>query len=255
MTRSHAQQLKRLQTILAATTYRFTPEDAIGFPNPLPAARKIGLGRRALTGKLTAAQKAEGDGDFESSLERDFYLLLEFDDQVKSWHPQPFAVSGHAESDGKKITYYPDVLVERWAAPDATNVTLTEVKYRAEVRANWAKLKPKLRMCREFARERGWVFSLVTERHIRVPRLYNAKFLLPYGEREIDFTHQHRVLEAVRSLGDTTPNDVMDALCSNRWDRAELLPALWFLMARRHVACDLDQRIQMNSKIWSHGRS
>jgi len=55
----------------------------------LPEARKIGYGRRALTGLLTGARKTPGLGAFESALERDLFILLEFDPRVIAWYPQP----------------------------------------------------------------------------------------------------------------------------------------------------------------------
>ena len=46
---------------------------------------------------------------YESVLERDFYMLLEFDKDVLSYHEQPFRI--YYELLGKQTRYTPDALV------------------------------------------------------------------------------------------------------------------------------------------------
>lgn len=84
----NAPKLVRRSTIVTGISYTFPTDDAFDFPQVLPEARKIGLGRRSLTGFLTSGQKVKGLGPFESSLERDYYVLLEFDRRVLAWHPE-----------------------------------------------------------------------------------------------------------------------------------------------------------------------
>ena len=156
MTPETAHQLKRLQTLLAATSYSFPAEDAKGFPNLLPAARKIGLGRRSLTGMMTSGAKVEGPGPFESALERDYFVLLEFDQQVSVWHPQPAEVTGPAAGRSGNQKYYPDVLVERIETVNGEptqRAELCEIKYREEIFRKWVTLKPKFKACRRYARQ------------------------------------------------------------------------------------------------------
>lgn len=61
-----------------------------------------------------------------------------------------------------------------------TRHVLYEVKYREELRRDWAKLRPRFRAAHRFARGHGWKFRLITDYEIRTPLLWNAKFLLPY---------------------------------------------------------------------------
>ncbi|HEU0153149.1 MAG TPA: TnsA endonuclease N-terminal domain-containing protein [Arenimonas sp.] len=249
------QQLKRLQTLLDATSYSFPLEDAKGFPNALPPARKIGLGRRSLTGLMTSGQKVEGPGPFESSLERDYYVLLEFDVRVFAWHPQPLKVVTAKTEERPGRAYYPDVLVER-SHPKGDKLlqsaALVEVKYREQIKADWANLKPKFKACRAYARTQGWTFDIATEKEIRTPRLKNAKFLLPYQRREIEWEDQARVTQALRKLGETTPAKLLQALSSSKWEQAYLLPALWYMVARGVIEADLDKVVTMASPIRSY---
>ena len=129
-------KLLRLSTIVSEISYRFDADDETGGNSFLPEARKIGYGRRALTGLMTGAHKTPGNGAFESALERDLFVLLEFDRRVIAWHPQPFTIPV-PKSDGRRASRYtPDVAVEYSAAPNGktlARVELCEVKYRQEL--------------------------------------------------------------------------------------------------------------------------
>ena len=250
MTHWTEQQLKRLQTLVDATSYKFPLEDAKGFPNPLPPARKIGLGRRSLTGLMTSGRKVEGPGPFESSLERDYFALLEFDNRVVAWHPQPLKVVTTSRADAPARTYYPDVLVERAHPRDGAiiqTVALVEVKYREEIKSNWHTLKPKFKACRAYARRQGWTFEIATEVEIRSPRLQNAKFLLPYQRREIEWEDQAKVSRALRKLGEATPAQLLASMTDLIWDQAAILPTIWFLVARGVFEVDLDTKVTMST--------
>src|SRR5437868_5438583 len=96
-------------------------------------SRKIPPSRRSLTG-LVASQKSPrlslvpspparpsqlGAGQpqpqtrmkgFESSLERDFFILLDFDLNVDRYEEQPVRIE-YRDGDGRLRTYTPDVLV------------------------------------------------------------------------------------------------------------------------------------------------
>lgn len=238
-------------TTVGATTYSFPNTDATGFPRPLPPARKIGLGRRALAGLQPSKKLPAGanSAKFESSLERDFFVLLEFNADVISWEPQPVRLQVGPGS------YVPDVLVtfatESRQLEDARSV-LYEVKFRDELKEKWAALKPRLQAGRRYAREQGWRFRTITEREIRTPLLWNAKFLLPYREDGAPDADCERLLRLLDSLGEATPRDLLSAAAQDRWEQARLLSVLWYLVASRLIATDLTQRVTMTSRIWSH---
>lgn len=108
------QKLVELTTLVSANTYRFPVEDATGFAYVLPPARKLSLSRRSLTGILPGNKcGAETPAAFESSLERDFFVLQEFEEGVCRYYPQPVRISVPASEDRRATVYTPDVLVER----------------------------------------------------------------------------------------------------------------------------------------------
>src|SRR5947209_18110990 len=121
--------------------------------------RKIPTNRRSMTG-LIASRKNDRMTGFESSLERDFLLLLDFDRSVARYEEQPVRIE-YADAAGRRRTYTPDVLVYYHDDPAGsvdTQPLLCEVKYRDDLFTNWKEYKPKFRAGRAHARGRGWRF-------------------------------------------------------------------------------------------------
>jgi TnsA endonuclease N terminal len=209
--------------------------------------RKIGKSRRAISGTL-ASSKAGGGAEYESALERDHYLGLEFDPKVVRIVPQPVVIH-YQDAQGKRRRYTPDTLVHYHGGRCPQ---LTEVKYVQEVREKAALFAVTFRAARSYAREQGWTFALVTERTIRAPHLKTAQFLRPYLRREFAPAVEAEVLAALRTLGQTTPQRLLAALPEDR--RIELIPVLWKLIAERRVGADLSVLFTMSSVIGPGGQ-
>lgn len=125
--------------------------------------RKIPKNYRNVTG-VASHLKSNGKAMFESTLERDFLTLLEFNPSVESFEVQPVTI--HWVDDSNKArTYTPDVLAYFHLTSNPT--TLYEVKYRSELRESWTELKPKFKAALKYTRSKGWRFKLITENEIR----------------------------------------------------------------------------------------
>jgi hypothetical protein len=70
--------------------------------------RKIKPGRFAITGRYPSI-KTQSSHQFESSLERDFLTLLEFDEDVRSYEVQPVTI--FYWHTNKQARYTPDIAV------------------------------------------------------------------------------------------------------------------------------------------------
>jgi len=251
----HSSKSELLLTKEDENAYSFPYSDANGFPRPLPPVRKIGLGRRALAGLMPSDKGAEASPvRFESSLERDFFVLLEFNTDVIRWNAQPIRLD---LGDGRG-TYVPDVLAT-FVGPSRlsadTHQILYEIKYREDLAKNWRSLRPRYRAAMRFARGHGWRFKIMTEREIRTPLLWNAKFLLPYRHDEVSDQDSARLLSQLSQLSadsETTPRDLLKACSDDRLVQAGLLSTLWHLVASRRIATDLRLRLSMQSRIWLH---
>lgn len=217
------------------------------------SVRSIGMSHWGLTGQI-ASGKAD-NADFESSLERDFYLLLEFDRNVARFEPQPCEIRYQA-IDKAQRTYVPDVLVEYRRDFDPARGMpheLCEVKYRADLREHWIRYRPKFRAAVKYARERGWRFRIRTEVEIRTPYLANARFLLRYREWRWDEGIETALLDRMALFRETDAQTLVASFFWDPWKQAELLPHVWRLVATRQLGADLTAQLTMTSRIWTLG--
>lgn len=186
-----------------------------------------------------AGEKGGGNSAFESGLERDFLILLEFDDDVAAYEVQPLKFP--YERAGRTVRGTPDVLVSYQDGKRAQ--LLCDVKYRSELFAKWAELKPRLRAARAYANEQGWRYEIVTDREIRTPRLKNATFLLPYRREPVSDEDRETISRSVNSHGPMPLRSLLQLHATQGLQ-------VWCLIAQRNLLCDLDSQLSMETVIW-----
>ncbi|AFD27805.1 heteromeric transposase endonuclease subunit TnsA [Deinococcus gobiensis] len=206
--------------------------------------RKIGKSHRAVNGTLVSS-RAVGGAQFESTLERDFYTLLEFDPAVESYVTQPLQIMFRTPS-GARRRYTPDTLVHYL---DGRRPGLFEVKYVEDVRQKRMEMAWRFRAAADHARQQGWTFTLVTEKALRGQFLENARFLLPFARRVVDADRRQVLLGWL--LSETTPRALLEGLPT--MERGQWLPVLWHLVATRAIGCDLQSPLNMDARIWPAG--
>jgi hypothetical protein len=208
--------------------------------------RAIGVQTRSVTGTLPDGSR------YESSLERDFMLLMQFDPSVDIYTPQPLTLR-YRGRDGSTRRYTPDGLIE-WRKDRPVHdprPVLVEIKYREAFEGDWRRWRLVARAAREYAREQGWIFQIYTEREIRTPVLENASFLLPYRRGSGSPELERWLLDALEELGESTPRALISTLYRDKWNQAALIPVLWRLLAERSVGFDITKLLTMSSPIWS----
>ena len=214
--------------------------------------RKIPTSRRSLTGMVASRKNARLVAS-ESSLERDLLVLLEFDPVVERYEEQPVCIE-YTDREGHRHTYTPDALVyyhaHRVPISDARPL-LCEVKYRADLFTNWKEYKPKIRAGRAYARQNDWRFKILTEHEIRTPYLWNAKFLRQYRRAALNERDAHLLLNALREIGESDPDQLLACLHQEPLKRAELLPTLWWLVSDGQIGADLSQLLTMRTRLWT----
>ena len=189
----------------------------------------------------------------ESSLEKDFLIILDFDVNVRVYEEQPLTVN-YTDSDGSSRSYTPDFFVEyrtdivpgKWMKP-----LLCEIKYRQDLFDGWHILKPKFKAARRLAKEKGWEFKIITEIEIREAFLYNAKFLRLYRKYETNWDHYRILTDLLIDLRQASPNQLLLAYSEDKWKQAELLTSIWHLVACRMIHTDLNVPLTMHSDLWS----
>lgn len=234
-----------------ATDFRIPSVRATGSLTDM-AVRSIPRNYIAVTGRFPS-QKTPGPSYYESTLERDFFTLLEFDPEVVHWEAQPFRVEWR-EPTGEPRRYTPDVAVwhHPWSGKQRhrrrTDV-IVEVKYREDLRRDWADLRPRFRAASRYVRRCGMRFTIMTEVEIRTPLLANAQFLLPYRAVAPVRESLELLLSKARRLEAGSPFDLLAACTTDRWQQAHLVSALWHLVANRRIAIDLSAPITMQSRL------
>lgn len=215
--------------------------------------RKIRPSNRSLTGQVIS-EKNKRMHEFESSLERDYLSILEFDGLVESYCEQPVCVE--YEHEGILRKYTPDIIVFYRTDIDIVKnlkPTLIEIKYREDLKEHWKEWRPKFMAALRYASNKGWRFKILTEKEIRTDYLWNVKFLLNYRKphvSEIDEGDFKLVLQTVSKLGLTSPQEVLLAAARDTWKRAELLYVLWYMVAHYFIQCDINRKLTMDTEIW-----
>lgn len=178
---------------------------------------------------------------FESSLEHDFFLLLEFDSTVVSFEEQPFKVQ--YECDGVKHYYTPDALVHY-----AGFSSVYEVKYQAAINTD-KELQRKL-ACIEyyFKKENKYHFNLFTDETVSSIYLQNLKFLYKPQFMMKSESIYTTFLNTYQAL--TTPVSLKNFLTMINEDstnHSKLLPHLWNFIYNNPTVINLEEKLSINS--------
>lgn len=204
------------------------------------AVRKIPKNYLLVTGGYSSRKNKTMDG-FESLLEKEYLLLLDFDDNVEGFEVQPVRVPVHGTPRG----YVPDVLVKYrpdMRTGEMRRPELTEVKTTQDLVRNAEKYAPKFEAGRQYALERGWVFRIVTETDIRNPRLNNLKFLREYRNIKIEPEDVQVVRECLgRFRGKASSLALLACLAATDDEKLRWMPIIWSMVLHKQLGTNLDE--------------
>lgn len=212
----------------------------------LRPSRDFGTSRRAMTGRLSLAEGTRAG--FESSLERDWLICLDFHPTVTLIREQPFSM--HYELAGRTLRYTPDVLAQFAIGPSEVATVVYEVKPLEEIQSDFVTYRYRFKQAVAFCRSKGWRFKIVTEKHIRTPFLNNAKFLRKYRALAVQALYRDQLLYSMRALGRTTPQALLALAYISDEKRMAALTELWRMIASREIGVELSQALTMHSPIW-----
>lgn len=199
--------------------------------------RRIPLSRRSHV--IGSQPLTTGVAEHESALERDFVTLTSFADAGAVVTAQPVTI--RFRQGGRSRRYTPDFRID-WSTGFSE---LVEVKYRADLRANWPHLRPAFAAARQWAQERGARFRIATDCGIRGPRLEAAKRLLPLRNAPVDTAlAELAVVKAREKAMDFI--GLVDALPASR---EVALGVVWRLIARGVLSVDLSVPILPGSSV------
>jgi hypothetical protein len=198
--------------------------------------RKIPKNYRSVTGAF-ASLKNGRNVFHESLLERDFFLMQEFDNSVESYEEQPIEI--YYTYNGKKIKYTPDCLVHY---NDSRKPCIYEVKFSNEIKEKKVFLQQKFEQIEEYLNDNDMDFKLFTEMDVDSIYLDNLKFLYNFSvirnQTKID-----SIKKVFLKNTQITYQDFLNTYSSNRYEQAEVIPYIWYLVLTNFLSIDLYKKI------------
>lgn len=214
--------------------------------------RKIPKNYLFVTGGYSSRKNDEMDA-FESLLEKEYLLLLDFDDDVASFEVQPVRIPVAGIPKG----YVPDVLVRYHLDSQTGTVrkpSLVEVKHTDDLARNAKKYEPKFAAAHQYAEERNWEFVTKNQNDIRTSRLANLKFLREYRNVTPSEADIQTVLRCMKDVdGETSSQSLLLVLASTDDDKLYWLPIIWSMVLVRHLVADLEQPFGNDVPLWLPG--
>jgi len=217
--------------------------------------RKIRPSSVTNTGKISFKWGAQAS---ESELEAGFLKLLAFDPDIANVRSQPFTLYW-PDGKGGERKYTPDVLLQYRAQlnnPSALKGHVREVKPSHIYEKHRDEFEKKFEIARIWCKAEGYDFGVITELSYSTAHVWNAQFLMRYGDDKLMCStaeakaRSAKLLRAVAELGKTTPTEVLTAISSDPREWAHLLPQLWHLVCKRAIRADFKVRLAMGSAIW-----
>lgn len=176
---------------------------------------------------------------YESILERDFYMTLEFDDEVLSYEEQPLRIN-YEYKDGISYRYTPDCLV---TYHDNTQKYF-EVKYANNIRDD-INLKEKLDfLITYFSEQINIELEIATDEDIDSIYLDNLNFLYNFAYLQEDEEKYSQIENTLENLNnDITVEQLLPQLSNNKMEQLQYLPYVWNYLFINTYLLDLDEKI------------
>lgn len=185
---------------------------------------------------------------FESILERDFFMLLEFDKDVVSFEEQPFQIRYNLKDSANRYT--PDLL----ATYKDGSQKVFEVKYKNEIDSD-EELKHKLSvLTQEIEQQKSLHFEVFTDAQIDSVYLKNCNFLYKYAFLTYNVELKTKITQAMTNQASAiSVKEFLTRLSTDATEQLKFLPYLWHEVFNNRSLVDMNQPITMSSLL--HTRS
>jgi hypothetical protein len=213
------------------------------------SVRKIKKSYISCTGYF-ASYKNKTQIAFESTLERDFYMFLEFEKNVLKYEEQPMQIN-YEYTDGKKRRYTPDTLV---TYKDNTQ-KLFEVKYANELENNPA-LQEKIKILKKHIQEKYNIdFEIFTDEDINKQYLENLKFLYKFAFIPPSNEKTEVILQILQSNENIEIKEILLKIHVSQQKQLEHLPYIWNYIFLNTEVGDLHKKLTMKTTLNYLGKS
>lgn len=211
----------------------------------LKKTRKIPLNNLSLTGHVISV-KNNDIIEFESSLERDFVYLLEYNQNVLNYCEQPIQIEYF--NNNRKYHYIPDFYVKYL---DNTQ-DIIEIKYEKDLLEKSKDFEVKFKAANEFCSLNGFNFRIISEKDINPIEVFNYRFLsyYKYPFSEINSGDIELILNKLKIFKKMTVNLLLESLSRDQDRKAELLYVVWHLVSNHLINYQSNEKLNMNSLLW-----
>lgn len=208
--------------------------------------RKIIKNYRSVTGHFPSIKNNRSVA-FESILEKNYFLTLEFDDTVKSYSEQPQIT---IEQNGKPKTYSADCYVI-YHPSSGKKKMIVEAKYESELAKDRDNLMEKFERAKISLQKMDMDFYLFTDATYPEVYIRNLDFLYRYKTFVHNDENDSRILNAVNKP--ISASELANSLANSKTDYFQVANSIWALVADNRLDTNLDdQEITMNSIVWRH---
>lgn len=206
--------------------------------------RKILKNYRSVTGHFPSIKNNRSIA-FESLLEKNFFLTLEFDHTVHSYSEQPQI---NIKQNGKVKTYSADCYVIYHPSSGKKN-SIVEVKYENDLAKNKEQLEAKFESAEASLLEMNMDFLLFTDATYPEVYIRNLDFLYRYKTFIHSDENNSRILSAINNP--ISALELANSLAKDKPDYFQLANSIWALVANGSLETNLeDHEVTMNSIVW-----
>jgi len=180
---------------------------------------------------------------YESAIERDFYLTLEFDPTVEDYQEQPFKIE--TLIDGKKRNYFPDCLIN-YKPEINRKPLLVEIKSERELqnKEKRKKLETKLAVFKDFAEQHDMDFKLITDKELREQyNLDGLKFIYNFRNEPPHLDKFKPVILGLLRQNPLKISDLLKELSLSSNEQLQIIPVIWHLICKQEIKTDFTRPI------------
>ncbi len=185
---------------------------------------------------------------FESILERDFFTILEFEDDVLSYEEQPFRIN--YKLNGASTRYTPDVLVTYKNGSQK----VFEVKYQNEIDSS-EELQHKLSVLKdEIFEQKSLSFEIFTDINLNDKYLKTYTFLYRYAFLIENNEMTNKVLEAIKKYSSpVVVKALLESITMEPSEQLKVIPYIWKEVFKNRALINMNEKITMSSIIYPGG--
>ncbi|WP_066221006.1 TnsA endonuclease N-terminal domain-containing protein [Aliarcobacter cryaerophilus] len=207
--------------------------------------RKIKKNYRSITGHFPSIKNNTSIG-FESKLEKDHFLSLEFDNEVIFYQEQPQI---EIFFNGKNQIYSADCYIKR-AKNSNKKDSIVEVKYTNEIEKRKEYFEKKFESAKTSANKLNLDFEVYTEKIHSEIYLDNLDFLYRYKLQPIENKYEDQILKMVNKNHKISAFDLANLISKNPIEYGIISNCIWDLVCKEKLRTNLKlSKITMNSLV------